>query len=142
MKPRNVQEGFLAAGARRVRGFSLIELMTVLVIIGVLAAVAWPSYQQYVIRSNRAAAQSFMMTIAGRQEQYLLTNRSYTTTIGTGGLGLNAPTETNGRYNFSVTNPTTTSYVITADAIGNQASDGDLTLSSDGSKTPADKWKK
>jgi len=142
MKPTNVQGGFSAASARRVRGFSLIELMTVLVVIGVLAAVAWPSYQQYVIRSNRAAAQSFMMTIAGRQEQYLLTNRSYTTTIGTGGLGLNAPTETNGRYNFSVTNPTTTSYVITADAIGNQASDGDLTLSSDGSKTPADKWKK
>jgi len=142
MKPRNVQGGFLAAGARRVRGFSLIELMTVLVIIGVLAAVAWPSYQQYVIRSNRAAAQSFMMTIAGRQEQYLLTNRSYTTTIGTGGLGLNAPTETSGRYTFAVTNPTTTSYVVTATAVGNQVSDGDLTLSSDGSKTPADKWKK
>jgi type IV pilus assembly protein PilE len=82
-----------------------------------------------------------MMTISARQEQYILTNRSYTTTIGTGGLGLTAPAETNGRYNFSVTNPTTSSYVITADAIGNQASDGDLTLSSDGSKTPADKWK-
>jgi len=127
--------------ARRVRGFSLLELMGVLVIIGVLTAIAWPSYQNYVIRANRSAAQSFMMSVAARQEQYILTNRSYTTTIGAGGLGLTAPPETNGRYTFTVTNPTTSSYVITADAIGNQASDGDLTLSSDGTKTPADKWK-
>ena len=138
MKPRNVQGG----SVRGARGFTLIELMIVVAIIAILAAVAWPSYQNYVIRGNRAAAQSFMMTIAGRQEQYLLTNRSYTTTIGTGGLGLTAPNETNGRYTFAVTNPTTTSYTITATATGNQISDGDLTLSSDGTKTPTDKWKR
>jgi len=91
-----------------------------------------------------------MMTIAGRQEQYLLTNRSYTTTIGTGGLGLTAPTETSGRYTFAVTNPTSTSYLITATAVGNQVvanKFGDLTLGSDGTKTspavpPAEEWKK
>jgi type IV pilus assembly protein PilE len=127
---------------RGARGFTLIELMIVIAVIAILAAVAWPSYQNYVIRGNRAAAQSFMMTIATRQEQYLLTNRSYTTTIGAGGLGLTAPNETTGRYTFVVTNPTTSSYTITATAAGNQVSDGDLTLSSDGTKTPTDKWKR
>jgi type IV pilus assembly protein PilE len=116
--------------------------MIVVAIIAILAAVAWPSYQNYVIRGNRAAAQSFMMTIATRQEQYLLTNRSYTTNFGAGGLGLTQPPETNGRYTFVVTNPTTSSYLITATATGNQFSDGDLTLSSDGTKTPTDKWKR
>jgi len=127
---------------RGARGFTLIELMIVIAVIAILAAVAWPSYQNYVIRGNRAAAQAFMMTIATRQEQYLLTNRSYTTTIGAGGLGLTAPNETTGRYTFVVTNPTTSSYTITATAAGNQVSDGDLTLSSDGTKTPTDKWKR
>ena len=139
MKPRNVQG--VAVSARRVRGFSLLELMTVLVIVGVLAAIAWPSYQNYVIRGNRSAAQSFMMTVASRQEQYLLSNRSYAGS--TAALSLTPPPETNGRYTFNVTNPGgATTYLVTATAIGNQVSDGNLTLSSDGTKTPADKWQK
>lgn len=141
MKPRKVQGGFSAVSVRRARGFSLLELMTVLVIIGVLSAIAWPSYQNYVIRGNRAAAQTFMMTVASRQEQYLLSNRSYAAT--TAALSLTAPPETTGRYDFAVTNPGgATTYLVTATAIGNQLSDGDLTLSSDGTKTPADKWRK
>lgn len=148
MNPRNVQGRSVAVSARRVRGFSLLELMTVLVIVGVLAAIGWPSYQDYVRRGNRAAAQTFMMTIANRQEQYLLTNRSYAAT--TAALSLTAPPETNGRYTFSINLPTPTSYTITATAVGNQVVPnrfGDLTLASDGTKTsparpPDEEWKR
>ncbi len=133
----------VGAGARvsRRRGFSLLELMITVVIIGILAAVAYPSYLDYVRRGNRSAAQTFMMTIANRQEQYLLTSRTYTATISDLG-GLSQPPETTGKYTFAVTLPTPTSYTIAATATGNQVPDGDLTLTSAGVKTPADKWKR
>ena len=124
---------------KRVQGFTLIEVMIVVVIIGILTMVAYPSYQQHVIKTNRSVAQQFMLMISNKQEQYLLDNRSYTTTIGSGGLGLTQPSETNGKYTFSVA-LTPKPYVITATAIGTQASDGNLTLDSEGTKSPSGKW--
>lgn len=123
---------------------TLIELMTVVVIIGILAAIVYPSYESYVIRANRSAAQQFMMTIANREEQYVLDARAYTNVIGSGGLNLTTPAETSGRYTFAVTltDGPPPGYTITATATGAQTSDGALTLDSNGTKTPADKWKK
>lgn len=132
----------------RSAGVTLIELMIVVVVLAILAAVAIPSYREYIIRGNRSAAQQFMLTIANRQEQFRLDARSYASTIGAGagGLGLTAPPETATRYTFSMTNdaayPAATTYTITATAIGGQASDGDLTLDNLGTKTPASKWTK
>lgn len=133
-----------AAQRRNWGGFTLTELLTVVVIIGILAAVAYPSYQNYIIRANRSAAQQFMLDIANREEQYMLDARVYTATIGAGGLALTTPAQLTSRYTFAVAlnaGPPP-AYTITATAIGPQAGDGALTLASDGTKAPADKWKK
>src|SRR5690349_1653168 len=83
-------------------GFTLIELMVTVVIIGILAAVAIPSYQNYIIRANRSSAQQFMLDVANREEQYLLDARTYSATIGTGGLNLTTPAQLSNRYTFAV----------------------------------------
>ena len=66
---------------RQWRGFTLIELLVVVAIVGVLAAIAYPSYSQYVTRTNRSAAQSMLLQIADRQEQFFSDNKSYAATL-------------------------------------------------------------
>lgn len=125
------------------RGFTLIELMITAAIVAILASVAFPSYQQYVIRSNRAAAQAEMMDIANRQQQFFLANRSYATTLAA--LGYSLPGELNERYTAGITTnnaATPPNFTVTFTPIGAQASDGPtpLTLNNQGIKSPAGKW--
>ena len=62
---------------KNILGFTLIELMVTISIIGVLMAIALPSYRQYVVRSNRVAAQSEMMNIAALLERYRAIQMTY-----------------------------------------------------------------
>lgn len=59
------------------KGFSLIELMIVVAIMGLLLAIAIPSYNQYLILANKAAAKGFLLEVASREEQFLIGSGSY-----------------------------------------------------------------
>ena len=63
------------------RGVTLLELMVVVVIVGILASVAYPSYQSFTLRARRADAQQTLMDIAARQERFFGDNRNYATTF-------------------------------------------------------------
>ena len=123
-------------------GFTLIELMITVAIIGILATVAYPSYTQYIIRGNRAAAKAQMLDIANRQQQFMLANRAYATkaVLTTSGYALPAEVSTKYSYNITVGIGVVPDYLITFTAVGSQISDGDLTINSEGVKTPPNKW--
>jgi type IV pilus assembly protein PilE len=125
---------------KRQAGFTLTELMIVLVIAAILATIAIPSYRDAVRRSDRRAAQSAMMEIANRERQAFVSNRAFQDESE---LVFTLPAELEGKYTFTIdvdNDAAPPSFEITFTAVGAQAADGDLTLDSAGVKTPAGKW--
>lgn len=131
----------LIAG-HRAHGFTLIEVMIAVAIIGILVMVAYPAYQDYVIRTNRSEAQRFLVELASRQEQYLADARSY------GNLAeLNVAVPARVDKNYSVESipdnaSTPPSFVLRAAPRPGtlQADDGTLELDNAGRKAPLGKW--
>jgi type IV pilus assembly protein PilE len=122
-----------------------MEVLVVVAIVGILAAIAVPSYSYHVRKGHRASAQSHMTDIASKQAQYLLDARNYAVgSTALTDLGLTTPTEVSTFYTIAVVNSadgttTTTPPSFTVKATPksgtSQASDGVLTLTHTGAKT-------
>jgi len=130
---------------RDATGFTLVELLIVVAIIGILSAIAFPSYQNYVMRGRRTAAENLVMEIASKEQQYILDARQYTSTIGATGLNIPsrddwtcAATCVNSYYTVSVAvdnTATPPTFAILATAQGSQVSDGNITYNNTGAKS-------
>lgn len=132
---------------RQHHGFTLIEVMIVVAIVGILAAIAYPSYQEFVKRGNRTEGQAFLSEVAARQERYFAQNNEYTNDVGKLNLKNGSTSET-GKYELSIDEiDGDGGYTLTAEEQFNDDACGDLTLTAtgvkgvSGSKATADCWK-
>lgn len=118
------------ASERRARsgteGFTLVELMIVVAIVAILASIAYPSYQQHVMKSRRATAQSCLLDVSQFMERFYATNMRYDKTAD--GKAVTFPntqctTDLAGQYvlRFAAGEPTAGSYTIEAEPQGHQA---------------------
>jgi type IV pilus assembly protein PilE len=138
---------------RKVLGFTMVELLTVVAIVGVLSAIAYPQYTQHLRKGKRAQVMAFMLDMAGREQQYFTDARSYA--LDSGGtkayttLNLTLPTELSPYYVVTTAARTgvTPSFQITATAVttSDQAKDKQsgytikaLTIDETGSKQTVD----
>lgn len=131
---------------RRARGFTLIELVIAILVLAVLVGLAFPAYNDQVIKARRADGKALLLLAAQRQQQFFTINGAYTATVGEGGLGMSAQSP-DGYYQLTITASATT-YTLQAARAGAQARDsrcGDLTLThlgvrgNSGGTLPADK---
>jgi len=130
----------------KMAGITLIELMIVVAVIGILASIAYPAYQDQMTKSRRTDGHTELMSIMNAQERFYTNFGSYTTSLTAAApVGLNLPDVTSDEGHYTLAAAACGAGIaqcvlLTATAGGVQASDGNLTLNSQGVKTPANKW--
>jgi type IV pilus assembly protein PilE len=101
----NPVPGVRRAPRSAVRGITLIELMIVVVVVGILAAIAVPSYRNYTMRAQRSDATAALLRVAAAQEKFYLQNNTYTTDVTAAGLNLSTAAPLNserGWYSIAI----------------------------------------
>jgi type IV pilus assembly protein PilE len=124
----------------RQSGFTLVELTIVVTLIGILAMIAIPAYNDSVTKARRSDGQAALMEAMARQERFFTENNTYTTNFAALPLGTSSP---EGHYTLSAAAcgaGIASCVLLTATPGTAQAHDGALTLNSRGQKLPADRW--
>jgi len=127
------------------KGFTLIELMVTVVIIGVLSAIAFPAYTDYVVRAKRADATDSVLWIASRLEDLYLIDDTYANAVLGVAVGVKTSvgdaTSKQGRYTLALSgpggngNPNRVGYTITASPVTTDSACGNLIYDSLGQRT-------
>lgn len=120
--------------------FSLIELLVVVAIVGILSALALPSYQSYVDDARRSQAQAALMAFAAAMERYYVETGSYSNLTAAGIFYKEVPqgaTDKDRDYVLSIAASSDETYLLRAAANvnGTMSGDGDFTLNSRGART-------
>lgn len=137
---------------RKINGFSLMELMVAVAIVGILAAIALPSYKNSVRKSKRQVAISDMLLYAQAQEKYRTNNLTYAPLSSLTGVYAVNKASSSSDYTFTIdsgttgVNPTSSAYRIVATPIGSQNNGYEatycnpLTLNQANTRTPVTCW--
>ncbi len=100
---------------RTMRGVTLMELMIVVVIIGILAAVSYPNYREFVARAKRTEARAALLKIATNQEKYYLQNNIFTTDLTALGFNASPYTTDSGTYSVRIVSADASNFTAEAD---------------------------
>lgn len=143
MKKNNLKPG------RAQHGVTLIELMIVVAIVAILSALAYPSYDRYVIKTKRSVAQSALLQVADRQQQFFMDNKQFATDLTNLGFPANphvvdddanstVTSDPKAAYSLALSNVTATTWTATAAPLQGQLSRdtycGSLSITQAGAK--------